>query len=61
MKEQAVTVEARVETLVKESQGVFLNGSTHLDIAKEIIQKFAEAKQTVEEVKHNFGNFVSKA
>lgn len=45
--DQVASVETSVETLIKESQGIFLNGPTPLETAQGIKDKVAEARQVV--------------
>ena len=49
-----------MDTLLKESWEVFLNGLTHLETAQDIIVKVEEAKQAAEKVKNNVENVISR-
>ena len=58
--EKVFTIKSRVDTLIQESQAIFLNGLTPLDIAQDIINKVEETRKVFEDVKQNFEIFVSR-
>ena len=49
--DQVASVEIRVDTLVKELQGIFLNGSIPLETTQDIIDKDVEERKVVEDMK----------
>ena len=57
--EKVFTTEARVDTLLKESREIFLNGTTPLESMQDIIEKVEETRKAVNDVKKNFINFVN--
>lgn len=59
--EQIFTLEARLDTLVKESKVLFLNGPTPLETTEEIIDKVEDTRKAIQYVKKNFELFVNRA
>ena len=55
--EQLVIVEARLKTLVKEAQAIFLNGPTPFETAQEIIEKVEDTRKVVKDFRKNFEVF----
>ena len=58
--DQVASIETRVETLIKESQIIFLNKPTSFGTMQTIVQKDIEARQAVQKLKQSFKNYVSR-